>query len=165
MSLHYLLDGYNILKQIPALNDLSLEDGRRGLMRWIETARPQGSVKNTVTVVFDGPAYGGGAGNPDFFSAPAGSQKGVIFSDGSADDKIKLMVEEDEDRRSCVVVSDDKDIVLYTRALGARVMSVRAFTHSKAALKAHPHDGKYISLSRQEKINKELSGIWLKEKQ
>jgi hypothetical protein len=24
--------------------------------------------------------------------------------------------------------------------------------------------GKYISLSRQEKINKELSGIWLKEK-
>ena len=54
MSLHYILDGYNILKQIPAFNDLSLEDGRRGLMRWIETQRPQGSVNNTVTVVFDG---------------------------------------------------------------------------------------------------------------
>ena len=30
---------------------------------------------------------------------------------------------------------------------------------------AHERDGKYISLSRQEKINKELSAIWLKEKQ
>ena len=92
----------------------------------------------------------------------------MIFSEGSADDKIKLMVEEDADRRRCVVVSDDKDIVLYTRALGARVMSVRAFTQvPRRPLSAGPpeREGKYISLSRQEKINKELSAIWLKEKQ
>ena len=111
MSLHYILDGYNILKQIPAFNDLSLEDGRRGLMRWIENARPAGSRNNTVTVVFDG--------NPDFWGAalPGAPQEAtrVIFSNGSADDKIKHMVEEDENRRSCVVVSDDKDIVLYAR--------------------------------------------------
>ena len=156
MSLHYILDGYNILKQIPAFNDLTLEDGRRGLIRWIENARPQGSVNNTVTVVFDG--------NPDFFGASPQGHTRVIFSDGSADDKIKLMVEEDADRGRCVVVSDDKDIVLYARALGARVMSVPSFTKSKTARKAGATDGKYISLSRQEKINKELSGIWLKEK-
>ena len=72
MSLHYLLDGYNILKQIPALNDLPLEDGRRGLLRWIETQRPQGSVNNTLTVVFDG--------NPDFFGAsPGGAHPGDFF--------------------------------------------------------------------------------------
>ena len=157
MSLHYILDGYNILKQIPALNDLSLEDGRRGLIRWIETQRPQGSVNNTLTVVFDG--------NPDFFGASPGGATRVIFANGSADDKIKRMVEEDHQRRSCVVVSDDKDIVLYTRALGARVMSVRAFTHAQRTFGAHQREGKYISLSRQEKINKELSAIWLKEKQ
>lgn len=169
MSLHYLLDGYNILKQIPAFNDLPLEDGRKGLIRWIETARPQKSVNNTVTVVFDG--------NPDFWgNTPQGLTR-VIFSDGSADDKIKSMVEGDADPRNCVVVSDDKDIVLYVRALGSRVMSVKVFTGgfspsrslsksaSKSSRQAKDCDGKYISLSRQEKINKELSGIWLKDKQ
>lgn len=69
-------------------------------------------------------------------------------------------------KKSCVVVSDDKDVFLYARSLGARVMSVAAFT-SKAALAHTPREsgGKYISLSRQEKINKELFQKWLGEKQ
>ena len=166
MSLHYLLDGYNILKQNPGLCDLKLEDGRRGLISWIETARPQGSVNNKVTVVFDGHRLdSGGAGNPDFFGASAGGQTGVIFSDGSADDKIKRMVEEDADRKNCVVVSDDKDIFLYARSLGTKVMSVMAFTSKGGEFHARTDcGGKYIPLSRQEKINKELRVFWLKEK-
>ena len=170
MSLHYLLDGYNILKQIPAFRDLPLEDGRRGLLRWIADSRPQGSVNNQVTVVFDG--------HPDHINLSEGNfpfefqgtaPLKVIFSDGcSADDKIKLMVEEDGNPKNCVVVSDDKDIYLYARSLGARVMSVSGFTSVRAAFKAasggKDPGGKYISLSRQEKINKELARIWLKEK-
>jgi len=68
-------------------------------------------------------------------------------------------------RKNCVVVSDDKDVFLYARSLGSRVMSVAAFT-SKAREKNSSTDtgGKYISLSRQEKINKELRRFWLKEK-
>jgi hypothetical protein len=76
------------------------------------------------------------------------------------------MVEEDKDSKNCVVVSDDKDIFLYARSLGARVMSVAAFT-SKSRAAVHGRQSpseKYISLSRQEKINKELRGFWLKEK-
>lgn len=159
MSLHYLLDGYNILKQMAAFRDLPLEDGRSGLLRWISDARPQGSVNNQVTVVFDG--------HPDHFGAsPAGGEIRVIFSDGcSADDKIKRMVEEDDDRKNCVIVSDDKDIFLYARSLGSKVMSVKAFTsRSKSIQTGQGSGGKYISLSRQEKINKELARIWLKEK-
>jgi predicted RNA-binding protein with PIN domain len=158
MSLHYLLDGYNILKKIPAFRDLPLEDGRRALLQWIENSRPQGSVNNQVTVVFDG--------HPDHFGAVPHGDIRVIFSDGcSADDKIKLMVEEDDSRKNCVVVSDDKDIYLYARSLGARVMSVDTFTAKfKGVQGRQDSDGKYISLSRQEKINKEFSKIWLKEK-
>jgi len=116
-------------------------------------------VNNQLTVVFDGQAeFAGGA--------PQGEIR-VIFSEGcSADDQIKRMVEEDLDQKNCVVVSDDKDIFLYARALGARIMGVAAFT---SKLKDIPlrqdSDGKYISLSRQEKINKELRGFWLKDKQ
>jgi predicted RNA-binding protein with PIN domain len=165
MSLHYLLDGYNILKQMAAFRDLPLEDGRKGLLKWIDHSRPQGSVNNQVTVVFDG--------HPDHFGGASSGEIRVIFSDGcSADDKIKLMVEDDLNRKNCVVVSDDKDIFLYARSLGAKVMSVAAFTSVGAAprdkradTRSAPTDGKYISLSRQEKINKELRDFWLKEKQ
>ncbi len=165
MSLHFLLDGYNILKQMAPLRDLPLEDGRRGLLTWIADSRPQGSVNNQVTVVFDG--------HPDHFGGMSSQGEiRVIFSDGcSADDKIKRMVEEDLTRKNCVVVSDDKDIFLYARSLGARVMSVAAFTSIRAAGRDNVRatrrlapTEKYISLSRQEKINKELKDIWLKEK-
>ncbi len=152
-----------------AFRDLPLEDGRRGLLRWIGYSRPQGSVNNQVTVVFDGhPDHFGG-----MFSHTEDSYKSaqevirVIFSDGcSADDKIKRMVEEDLTRKNCVVVSDDKDIFLYARSLGAKVMSVAAFTSKPRGLHARTDCGeKYISLSRQEKINKELFQRWLGEKQ
>jgi len=115
-------------------------------------------VNNQVTVVFDG--------HPDYSRNESSGEIRVIFSDGcSADDKIKLMVEEDMTRKNCVVVTDDKDIFLYARSLGARVMSVAAFTSkTKETHGRQESGGKYISLSRQEKINKELQGIWLKEK-
>ena len=169
MSLHYLLDGYNVLKQIPAFRDLPLEDGRRGLLRWIDIARPQGSVNNKVTVVFDGhPDHFGGM-QQSFADGTQGEVR-VIFSDGcSADDKIKLMVEEDTDQKNCVVVSDDKDIFLYARSLGAKIMSVASFTSLRVPRAGHTasqgSDGKYISLSDQKKINDELGPLWLKEDQ
>ena len=158
MSLRYLLDGYNILKQMASLRDLPLEEGRRGLLRWIDHARPQGSVKNLVTVVFDG--------HPDHYGHMSQDEIRVIFSDGcSADDQIKRMVEDDADKKNCVVVSDDKDIFLYARSLGARVMSVGNFTSVKQAGRSTSSGEKYISLSRQDKINQEMSKIWLKDKQ
>ena len=140
-----------------AFRDLPLEEGRHGLLRWIGDSRPQGSVNNQVTVVFDG-------------TEGSDSSQGeirVIFSDGcSADDKIKRMVEEMPAKKNCVVVSDDKDIFLYARSLGARVMSVAAFTFKPKRLHTRQDPGgKYIPLSRQEKINKELRSFWLKEKQ
>ena len=61
-------------------------------------SRPQGSVNNQVTVVFDG--------HPDHFGGTSQGEIRVIFSDGcSADDKIKRMVEEDaghEKLRGCL---------------------------------------------------------------
>ncbi len=55
MSIHYLLDGYNIIHQMPAALDLTkLEDQRRHLIRFVEQHRPQGSANNRVTIIFDG---------------------------------------------------------------------------------------------------------------
>ena len=150
---------------MPSLRDLPLEAGRSGLLRWIAQARPHGSRNNDLTVIFDG--------HPDHFGGNAAGEIRVIFSDGcSADDHIKYMVDNITDRKNCVVVSDDKDVFLYARSLGAQIMTVAAFT-SRSAHEIHGKpgrdasggsNGKYISLSGQEQINKELSSIWLKEK-
>lgn len=116
-------------------------------------------MNNQITVVFDG--------NPDFWGAAPEGEIKVIFSEGgSADDKIKKMVEEDADTKNCVVVTDDKDIFIYARSLGARVMRVEAF-RSKSKTNNHRPvvvDSKKISLNSQEKINQELAKIWLKKK-
>ena len=54
MALHYILDGYNIIKCTDRLADCSLEEGRNGLLRILNHDRPQGSSRHCVMVVFDG---------------------------------------------------------------------------------------------------------------
>ena len=73
MSLHYLLDGYNVIHQMPDLNRPALEDQRRALVHFLETRRPQGSSRNRVTIVFDGNANVGSSGyaaQPGLFFPP-----------------------------------------------------------------------------------------------
>ncbi len=164
MSRHYLLDGYNIIKQAPGLADLPLQEGREGLIRWINTTRPQGSLQNLVTVVFDG--------NPAHFGGMSCAPIKVVFSDHqSADDFIKAVIDGAKDKKKFVIVSDDKGITLYVRALGAGVLGVKAFaaelfpsrSPGRRAHKEKPGQPvKYISITQTQKINKEFEKIWLK---
>ena len=163
------MDGYNIIKQAPAFADQPLEDGRAGLLRWIETQRPQGSANNRVTVVFDGKPEHFGAGG---FRVESGAARVVFSRNESADDHIKTMVEKSGERPCMVVVSDDKGIVLYVRSLGARTMAVKTFASglfvptgrpsSKQGRPTGAKAGKYISLTKAQQINREMERIWLK---
>ncbi len=166
MSLHYLLDGYNIIKQTPGLNRGTLESQRLALISWISSSSPQGSLQNSVTIVFDGKS--------EFFGSHPSGHVRTVFSQGqSADDVIKKMVEQFAQKRSIVVVSNDKDITLYVRALGATVLSVKEFLGTSAK-KTRPLSNeqqaqaatasKYVSLTDQAKINQELEKIWIKKK-
>jgi predicted RNA-binding protein with PIN domain len=164
MSLHFLLDGYNIIKQTPNLNHGTLESQRLGLLSWINRDKPQGSINNSVTIIFDG--------KEEFFGSHASGAIKVVFSKGqSADDLIKKIVEQYPLKKSLVIISDDKDIKLYVRALGAGILSVKEFTkgllkRSKQASTKTSQEisGKYISLTQQDKINKEMERIWIKSK-
>ena len=167
MSLHYLLDGYNIIKQTPDLDRGTLESQRLGLIAWISRSNPQGSAQNSITVVFDG--------KEEFFGSHAGGHVRVVFSRGqSADDVIKKMVEQYPHKKSVVVVSNDKDITLYVRALGAAVLSVKEFLGTASRKTSRPLSNdqrakaatasKYVSLTDQTKINQELEKIWIKKK-
>lgn len=97
--------------------------------------------------------------------------KALFSQDESADDCIKRMLDEARDIKTYVVVSDDKDIVLYARALGAKVMSVKEFgpglfsrTVKSGGMKPADTAKKPVSLMQEQTINAELEKIWLKKR-
>ena len=163
MALHYLLDGYNIIKQVPSLVGRPWEDGRASLVKIIETEHPQGS--NRVTIIFDG--WPGRIDTPNTVSVE------VIFScDASADDRIKKIIAEAANKKSFVVVTDDRDIQYYVRSLGAKVVKVSEFLSQRKSHQDKRYSGqqsddkqtKVIPLTLQEKITSELEKIWLGKK-
>ena len=169
MALHFILDGYNVIKQTALFADKKLEDGRNALLKLIESQKPQGSIKNKVTVVFDGqPGFVGDTGK--FFAD-------VIFScNETADDKIKHLVHEQKNRKSIVVVTNDRGIRYYVRSLGAKILKVEEFLvkvfDSHSGKKKHGNSreikvkgsSKGISKTLEHKINSEFKKIWLKKK-
>ncbi len=166
MSLHFLIDGYNLVKTSPAFADKPLRDGRAGLIAWLTIARPQGSVNNRVTVVFDGRS-------DVFFDHPRGEIEVVFTQDTTADERIRMMVEDHPRVKEVVVVSNDKEITLYARALGASIVSIEQFTVGlkrgrERSLKPHQVKKiaevtkKNISHTQADAINKELRKLWTK---
>jgi len=157
MSIHYILDGYNIIKQLPEQNKKKLHSSRNALIHFIEAKHPQGSRKNKVTIVFDGKA--------DVWGEDSSASAEIIFTKNeSADDKIKRLVERAKNPKEIVVVSDDREIIFFVKYCGARSMKVREFLSPSApkTQKKDLDDEKRIPAEVQFHINEELKKIWLK---
>lgn len=158
MSLHFILDGYNIIKRSDFLETQVLKDARRDLVRFIGEKKPCGSSNNKVTVVFDG--------NNDFNPLCLDNKiTEVIFtSDTNADERIKKMVKDSKNPRRIVVVSDDREIQFAVRSYGAHVTSVSEFIQKGNPPIKIPQNPPKIELSYQQiaKINQELKQVWLK---
>ena len=158
MALHYVLDGYNVIHQLPSLADLNPEDSRTGLIRILQTLQPQGSFRNEVTVVFDGQTVNVPPQSPGIR---------VVFSyEESADDVIKRLVEDTPNVRSLIVITDDKAIRYYARAAGAGIKSVKDFFGSmkKKSSGSGTSDQNTISQSQEYGITQEMEQIWLRKK-
>ena len=156
-----MIDGYNLIKRTPAWASIKLEDGRQALVTFIEHQRPQGSARNQVTVVFDG--------KPGMYGFPVVGEVSVVFTEyETADDLIKYKVEEAHNKKEIVVVTDDKQLMLYVRALGAGVMTVRDFIDkadsSARVIKDHGKSAqkpKVITPSFEHTVNQEFEKIWI----
>ena len=163
MSLHYLLDGYNVVHRIPDLTLKELEQQRDGLVRLIERFRPQGSFRNEITIVFDGRT---GMLMPSQFSVVK-----VIFSQNeTADDKIKRIVENASNKKNIIVVTNDRAIQYAVKASGARVESVEKFISRMRNAKKSTNKINKIEKDTQKniseiaafKITEELKNKWIK---
>lgn len=141
---------------MPHLSAGTLEDRRGRLLAWVKRSGLAGRGNNRVTIVFDGQA--------ECFGAAVTGEVAVVFSSGeSADDLIKRTVERSTAKKQWVVISDDKGIKLYVRALGACVVGVKEFALilNKQDKPVRGLEGeKRITHAQAKLINDEFEKIW-----
>ena len=160
MSLHFIIDGYNLIKQAPSLNKGSLEESRLGLIQFLKIFRPQGN-NNPVTVVFDGK-------KDNYQSGQNFEHSGVriIFSQnpGGADEIIKQLVRNSKNPKNIAVVTNDRDIQLYVRQCRAQVRRVEEFLIKFNSRQPGLSLDDKMRLSAQEaaEITEEMKKLWLK---
>jgi predicted RNA-binding protein with PIN domain len=123
MSIHIIIDGYNLIRQSEKLSSLDLQDIELERDALIDMLAAYKKIKgHRITVVFDGTRSA-------LISRQRDRQKGItiVFSHKgeSADTVIKQMARRDGEK--ALVVSSDLDIVHSVEASGAAVIGAADF--------------------------------------
>lgn len=123
MSIHIIIDGYNLIRQSNSFSDFDRQDIQLGREALLDTLSAYQRIKpHKITVVFDGT-------NAPGFSQNSIQIKGikVKFSrtGESADSVIKKMAS--REREKALVVSSDLDIVNFATSKGAATISSAEF--------------------------------------
>ena len=123
MSIHIIIDGYNLIRQSEHLSLLDLQDIQMGRDTLVDMlAAYKKAKRHRITFVFDGTTA-------PLFSQQRDRHKGIsiIFSrkGESADSVIKKMAY--KERQRALVVSSDQDIVQSVTANGAATVSANDF--------------------------------------
>lgn len=154
MALHYILDGYNIIYKVSSLWSSSIQKSREKLIRYIQNNRPQGSLKNKVTIVFDGTTD-----VPEYPQATYPIE--VIFTHKiTADAYIIQLIKKAANPKIMVVVSDDRGIQEKARLSDAKIISVKTFFPSPAACRDEKDDlnKSFLTGAELREIKDELLG-------
>ncbi|MBW2604557.1 MAG: NYN domain-containing protein [Deltaproteobacteria bacterium] len=123
MSIHIIIDGYNLIRQSNSFSDLDRRDIQLGREALLDTLASYQRIKrHMITVVFDGT-------NAPPFSQRENRVKGIKVrfsrSGETADSLIKRMAS--REREKALVVSSDLDIVNFAAAKGAATVSSSDF--------------------------------------
>ena len=162
MSLQYIIDAYNLINH-PAFSPVKnrSQNLKISFLSFIRKHKLTGSTKNKIIIVFDG--------FEPSLDAPY-SEEGVLFiysRNISADEKIKMLIEESANRKQITVVSNDRQVQFMTGVLGAKFISIERFTEAinRNASKERGFEEdqkKNISFVQMQQINEELKARWLK---
>jgi len=123
MSIHIIVDGYNVIRQSNDLSALDLQDIQFGRQALVDMLAAYKKIKaHRITVVFDGT-------RAPRLSQQRDRQKGIsiVFSHNgeSADSVIKKMA--DREKQRALVVTSDLDIVRSAISSGAATISALDF--------------------------------------
>jgi len=136
MTIHIIIDGYNLIRQSGCLGSLesqSIQAGRDALVELLAAYRRV--KRHHITVVFDG------SGAPcDFPSRDRIQGVSIVFSRCGelADAVIKRMAAKEKEK--AIVVSSDQDIIRYSAASGCATLSSPVF-EQKLMMAAHANSG------------------------
>jgi predicted RNA-binding protein with PIN domain len=124
MSLHLIIDGYNLIRQSPwfsLLDVRDLEAGREALLQALSDYRQRRS-QHKITVVFDGWQGGALKESRDLYQGV-----GVIYSRRGerADEVIKRFLT--RERRKVVMVSSDRELQDFAEKVGATWVAAGQF--------------------------------------
>ena len=127
MNPHYIIDGYNIIHQIPKFQkgiDYNLEYARNMLISFIRAY--QSSRKLKITLVFDG-AQIGYVDN----RAQSTQKLEIIYSTSpeKADPVIKRILKKINNKKNVTLVSADNDLINFYKQNNAKVISPDEFYH------------------------------------
>lgn len=129
----YLIDGNNMMAKRSGWHR-NIQGARRQLLEelsWFALAKGV-----TISVVFDGA--------PDPFFPDGSRYRGITvlyaMHRATADDRIKLLVEQSRDRQTLIVVTSDRALADYVRRCGAQIMSCAEFRRRMEELSARPDE-------------------------
>jgi len=134
MSIHIIIDGYNLIRQSQTFSMIDLQDMQLGREALIDALAEYRKVKgHRITVVFDGTSA---VGLGRYHDRVKGVE--IQFSRGgeTADAVIKKMAA--AQREKALVVSSDREIVKFSASARAATISSREF-ESKLALNVPMH--------------------------
>ena len=158
MSLRFIIDGCNAAhhKSFAVLNSKRKPDSRIRLLEYICQHKLAGSTNNQVIVVFDG--------YPDnvLIQLSRSLPLSVLFSfEKSADDKIRELLADSSNPKKDVVVSDDKEVLFFTRASFAKPCKVEEFISPEKMRRSPEPKEPTLSYGQMQAINEELKKRWL----
>ena len=171
--MHWLIDGYNLIRQVDFLQaeeHKGLADGREALLKFLaEFSRRWVKGKSRITVVFDGPKVApvlvrcrvNPDGYPPFLSsAPAGIK--TVFSRGTtADQVIEELITESSNPADITVVSADGEVKRFAKRHRCTTLDPagfldKAFSPDKTQKTKHS-----LHPDRQRQIESELRKVWV----
>ena len=159
MSIHIIIDGYNLIRQSNIFNPLDRKDIQLGRAALIDTLAVYKRIKgHQITVVFDG-------SNAPSVSQPKDQIKGIRIKFSrrgeSADDVIKRLAA--SKREKALIVSSDQDVVQFALSRGCATITSNGFEEKiemAAHLNANPSheepEGGWIPTTRKKGPGKRL---------
>ncbi len=123
MSIHIIIDGYNLIRQSKTLSALDQQDIMLGREALVDRLAAYRKIKpHRITVVFDGR-------HSPILSVQSNRQNGISMRFSrrgeSADDVIKRMA--GREREKALVVSSDREVADSAACCGAATISARQF--------------------------------------
>jgi len=152
---HFIIDGYNALFKIKPLVKKPFQT-REGFIHYLRIKKPFGSMRNKVTVVFDGSL------NVSFKQKTSNAPIEVIFTrNETADDMIIRMAKNAKYPRAIIVITDDREIKEKVKLYGCATLSVLEFFKDLTREKKPKEKDKPEPGSKEGRdITEELKKIW-----